>query len=164
MADERFECGRRTSMSPTRSASVILSSRTISFRPFQNSSSRLTLVLCPAITIDRLTTADFMVVSSVRAMRLHLTIGMTPPPVPRTPRGLMTQIIDCRYETPILIVVISSDGPSEMRGFVHFSYAKPRNATDKVSYRISTTAPSIALFKVAQRHQKTCGGNYFWRW
>ena len=32
----------------------------ISFRPFQNASSRLTLVLCPAMTIERLTTGDFI--------------------------------------------------------------------------------------------------------
>src|SRR5688500_14758336 len=31
----------------------------ISFNPFQKASSRLTLVLWPATTIDRLTTADF---------------------------------------------------------------------------------------------------------
>src|SRR5215469_934740 len=32
----------------------------ISFSPLQNASSRLTLVLCPAITIERLTTGDFI--------------------------------------------------------------------------------------------------------
>src|SRR5262249_34461761 len=32
----------------------------ISFSPFQNASSRLTLVLWPAITIERLTTGDFI--------------------------------------------------------------------------------------------------------
>src|SRR4029077_3165168 len=32
----------------------------ISFMPFQNASSRLTLVLWPATTIERLTTGDFM--------------------------------------------------------------------------------------------------------
>src|SRR5450756_1339918 len=34
----------------------------ISFRPFQNASSRLTLVLWPIITIDRLTTGDFIII------------------------------------------------------------------------------------------------------
>jgi len=32
----------------------------ISFNPAQNASSKLTLVLCPAITIERLTTGDFI--------------------------------------------------------------------------------------------------------
>src|SRR6516225_3253925 len=32
----------------------------ISFNPVQNASSRLTLVLCPAMTIERLTTGDFI--------------------------------------------------------------------------------------------------------
>src|SRR5436309_12246846 len=35
-------------------------SRAISFNPFQNASSRLTLVLWPATTIERLKTRDFM--------------------------------------------------------------------------------------------------------
>src|SRR5260370_29245579 len=35
-------------------------SRAISFNPFQNASSRLTLVLWPANTIERLKTRDFM--------------------------------------------------------------------------------------------------------
>src|ERR1700733_14423485 len=52
-------------MSVMRLDSVILCSRPISLRPLQKSSSRLTLVLWPAITIDRLTTANCIVVSSV---------------------------------------------------------------------------------------------------
>src|SRR5947208_6892425 len=36
----------------------------ISFKPFQNASSRLTLVLCPATTIERLSTADCIVTHS----------------------------------------------------------------------------------------------------
>src|SRR5262249_54633864 len=42
------------------SDSVMLRSSAISLRPFQNASSRLTLVLWPAITIERLTTGDFI--------------------------------------------------------------------------------------------------------
>jgi hypothetical protein len=46
-------------------------SRAISFNPFQNASSRLTLVLWPATTVERLATGDFMqtlpfVVNSIR--------------------------------------------------------------------------------------------------
>ena len=52
-------------MSVMRLDSVILCSRPISLRPLQKSSSKLTLVLWPAITIDRLTTANCIVVSSV---------------------------------------------------------------------------------------------------
>ncbi len=36
----------------------------MSFNDFQNVSSRLTLVLCPAITMERLTTDDFMLAVS----------------------------------------------------------------------------------------------------
>ena len=74
---ERFDCdsGRaRTTGSPTRDCRGgdrcrLMSkglrgshsrSSAISFRPFQNASSRLTLVLCPAITMERLITGDFI--------------------------------------------------------------------------------------------------------
>src|SRR5882757_3259658 len=60
MADERLPLWRPMSMLPTRSDSVIARVTAISFRPFQNASSRLTLVLCPAITIERFTTGDFI--------------------------------------------------------------------------------------------------------
>ncbi len=49
--------------------------RAISFSPFQNSSSKLTLVLCRAMTTDRLMTVDFMVAPFVHAMRVQLTIA-----------------------------------------------------------------------------------------
>src|SRR6516164_796871 len=60
MAEERFPCRRPPSMLATRSDSVMLRAEAISLRPFQNASSRLTLVLCPAMTIERLTTGDFI--------------------------------------------------------------------------------------------------------
>src|SRR3984893_1044076 len=60
MAEDRLPCWRLLSISPTSSDSVISRSPEISFMPFQNASSRLTLVLWPATTIERLTTGDFM--------------------------------------------------------------------------------------------------------
>src|SRR5579862_5377720 len=60
IAEERLPCWRLLSISPTSSESVMLRSPEISFMPFQNASSRLTLVLWPATTIDRFTTGDFM--------------------------------------------------------------------------------------------------------
>src|ERR1051325_5827476 len=60
MAEERFPCRRPPSMLATRSESVMLRVPAISLRPLQNASSRLTLVLCPAMTIERLTTGDFI--------------------------------------------------------------------------------------------------------
>src|SRR5213593_2861889 len=47
-------------MDATRSDRVTSLPFAISFSPFQNASSRLTLVLWPAITIERLTTGDFI--------------------------------------------------------------------------------------------------------
>src|SRR3954453_12243421 len=47
-------------MDETRSDRVTSRSSAISFRPFQNASSRLTLVLWPAITMERLITGDFI--------------------------------------------------------------------------------------------------------
>src|SRR3984893_6162890 len=60
MAEDRLPCWRLLSTSPTSSDSVMFRRLEISFMPFQNASSRLTLVLWPATTIDRFTTGDFM--------------------------------------------------------------------------------------------------------
>src|ERR1700692_4620549 len=60
MADDRLPWRRSESMAATRSDSVIPRAIAISFRPAQNASSRLTLVLWPAITIERFTTGDFI--------------------------------------------------------------------------------------------------------
>lgn len=51
---------RSLSIAAIRSDTVTLRPRAISFSPFQNASSRLTLVLWPEITIERLTTRDFI--------------------------------------------------------------------------------------------------------
>src|SRR3974390_1232715 len=60
MADDRLPCRRPESIDATRSDNVVCRPTAISFSPFQNASSRLTLVLCPAITIERLITGDFI--------------------------------------------------------------------------------------------------------
>src|ERR1043166_6031931 len=60
MADDRLPCRRSGSIDDTRSDNVMLRSSAISFRPCQNASSRLTLVLWPAITMERLITGDFI--------------------------------------------------------------------------------------------------------
>src|ERR1700733_446222 len=60
MADDRLPCGRPESMVATRSDNVMARLTAISFSPFQKASSRLTLVLCPAMTIERLMTGDFI--------------------------------------------------------------------------------------------------------
>src|SRR6516162_8938156 len=59
MADDRLACCRSASIAPTNSCKVMLRSPAISFRLFQNSSSRLTLVLWPAMTIERFEIGDF---------------------------------------------------------------------------------------------------------
>src|SRR5581483_3003576 len=60
MPDERLPWRRSESIAATSSESVMFRPWAISFSPFQNASSRLTLVLCPAMTIERLTTGDFI--------------------------------------------------------------------------------------------------------
>ena len=59
MADDKLLCCRSLSIVATRSDKVVSRLLAISLRPFQNASSRLTLVLWPAIMIERLTTEDF---------------------------------------------------------------------------------------------------------
>src|ERR1700760_1872727 len=60
IAEDRLPCWRLLSISPTSSDNVMFRKPAISFMPFQNASSRLTLVLWPPTTIDRFTTGDFM--------------------------------------------------------------------------------------------------------
>src|SRR6516162_4657715 len=60
MADERFPCCRLESMLASKADTVECRYPAISLRAPQKASSRLTLVLCPARTTDRLTTRDFM--------------------------------------------------------------------------------------------------------
>src|SRR5438477_10366271 len=60
MADDRLPCWRSVSMDETRSDRVTLRSSAMSLRLVQNASSRLTLVLCPAMTMERLITGDFI--------------------------------------------------------------------------------------------------------
>src|SRR6218665_2957713 len=69
MADERldFETAvRLLSILVASSKTVTPSYRAISFNADQNSSSRLTLVLCPAMSNDRLRMVDFMRASCSR--------------------------------------------------------------------------------------------------
>src|SRR6202048_5200440 len=60
MADDRLPCLRSESIAATRSDMVMPRPLAISLSPFQNASSRLTLVLWPAMTMERLTTGDFI--------------------------------------------------------------------------------------------------------
>src|SRR5215470_7719684 len=60
MADDRLPCCRWESIAATKSDNVVWRSPPISFRLFQNASSRLTLVLWPATTTERLVTRDFI--------------------------------------------------------------------------------------------------------
>src|SRR5262249_45098642 len=54
-------CMRCESIEPTRSDKLARRSRAISFRATQKSSSKLTLVLWPPTTIERLITCDFFI-------------------------------------------------------------------------------------------------------
>src|SRR5690242_12934725 len=60
MADDRFPLARSLSITETMFDKVRRRSAAISFSPFQNASSRLTLVLWPPMTIERLVTEDFI--------------------------------------------------------------------------------------------------------
>jgi len=50
----------------------------ISFNPIQNASSKLTLVLCPAMTIERLTTGDFIGFSCLDTALVDLAAELGP--------------------------------------------------------------------------------------
>lgn len=65
IAEDRLPFWRVLSISATVFDNVACWASAISFRPLQNASSRLTLVLCPAITTERLTIEDFMTVAPI---------------------------------------------------------------------------------------------------
>src|SRR6516165_3109499 len=60
MAEDRLPPRRAPSIAPINSAKLCRRSCAISFNAVQNASSTLTLVLWPAITIERLITGDFI--------------------------------------------------------------------------------------------------------
>jgi hypothetical protein len=64
-ADDKLPCPRPESMAATNSDNVRPRPIAISLSPLQNASSRLTLVLWPATTIERLATGDFITSSEL---------------------------------------------------------------------------------------------------
>src|SRR5712691_1537294 len=75
MADDRLPSCRSLSIAAMRSDKVVLRPAAISLSAFQNLSSRVTLVLWPAILIDRLTTEDFIVrPSDLGVLMMHDTM------------------------------------------------------------------------------------------
>src|SRR5262249_8263201 len=58
MADDRLACLRPPSIAPTNAVTVTPRSSAISLKLFQNSSSRLILVLWPSMLIERFKTRD----------------------------------------------------------------------------------------------------------
>src|SRR6516164_3333989 len=86
MADDRLPSCRSPSIAATRSERVTRRLSAISLSPLQNASSRLTLVLWPAITIDRLITGDFIARLLFRSGlaesygRCHCRIALSPKP------------------------------------------------------------------------------------
>src|SRR5215471_6266817 len=60
IAEDRLPCWRAPSICVTNFDTVASWARAISFRSLQKASSRLTLVLCRPITMERLTTKDFI--------------------------------------------------------------------------------------------------------
>src|SRR5215211_6382355 len=75
MPDERLPWRRSVSMVATSSDKVISRAAAISLRPCQKASSRLTLVLWPAMTIERLTTGDFISFSHFNPMQIQIAAG-----------------------------------------------------------------------------------------
>src|SRR5437764_10322315 len=85
MADDRLPCCRSESIAATKSDKVMSRPLAISLSPFQNASSRLTLVLWPAMTIDRLTTGDFIGRLPYRDDAHQADVGLPPPALPVAP-------------------------------------------------------------------------------
>src|ERR1700686_4016352 len=76
MADERLPCRRSWSIAATMSDKVKSRFAAISFNPAHNPFSRLTLVLCPAMTMERLTTGDFIGFSCLDTVFVELAADL----------------------------------------------------------------------------------------
>src|SRR4051812_21536404 len=107
MPDERLPWRRPVSMVATSSDKVRSRDGAISLRPCQKASSRLTLVLWPAMTIDRLMTGDFISFSHFNPMEIQiatgfdatsdikLTFGFWPSVGETTFRGVFLRLLSC---------------------------------------------------------------------
>ena len=69
IAEDRLPARRPLSIFVTTSDSVTCCVSAMSFRLLQKASSRLTLVLCPSMTTERLTTSDFIMETSQKIFR-----------------------------------------------------------------------------------------------
>src|SRR5882724_5795318 len=76
MADDKLPWRRSESIVETRSDKVTSRAPAISFKLFQNSSSRLTLVLWPAMTIERFETGDFTASPPRIRHRYYMTVWL----------------------------------------------------------------------------------------
>src|SRR5262245_49756964 len=74
MADDRLPRLRSASIAPTRFDRVVPRTIAISLRLVQKASSRLTLVLCPAMMTERLTTSDF-IIAPLKLSRLSVFVS-----------------------------------------------------------------------------------------
>src|SRR5258708_5768002 len=83
----------------------------ISFSPVQNASSRLTLVLCPAITIERLTTGDFIGFSCLDTVPVEVATELRPFGPGERAIGLRRAVGQSRLSATCLVTPTSGPFP-----------------------------------------------------
>jgi hypothetical protein len=90
---------------------------------------------------------------------------MVPPPVPRTPHGPMTQMIDYCRAMRIPIMAVSSDGRLGTCGLVD-SFAFVRCGSRKPIRRTQLLKSYHVIWRSAVQSctatSNNCGGNYLW--
>src|SRR5262249_49260521 len=96
----------------------------MALRPCQNASSRLTLVLCPAITIERLTTGDF-----INLLQFLICVGRA--------HGEISQRVSCAAHALLCV------GRNSRLSFARF--AASRRITRLRAVRRLTTSPMPEL-------------------
>src|ERR1700681_3619129 len=97
----------------------------ISFSPVQNASSKLTLVLCPAMTIERLTTGDFIGFSCLDTVLVELAAELRPCGLGERAISLRHSVGNSRHGGAFLVT--SSNDPFPGRAEVDdISHARPQ--------------------------------------
>src|SRR5712691_2140429 len=149
MADDRLPCCRRVSIVATRSDKVMSRPPAISFNPCQTSASRLTLVLWPATTIERLTTGDFIAVAKFMRHPHLLQLGDMGTENSCLTVAVKKQIRSVAKITQICAVLVLRYRGRERSGVTNAINSTGAVASTSVSSTASRQKPALHVFGTA---------------
>src|SRR5262245_36795688 len=126
-------------MSATTFETVAHSACAMSFRTVQNASSRLTLVLCPSITIDRLTIEDFILIGP----SLYPVMGVTDSVPREQPNTCKKLHEDFWHGSSPLSFACSNQGQQKRSQDVRLSIATHRVSTHAMMLKAAREAKGM---------------------